>query len=371
MTAPVAVPRTVLSDFQPATFLERGATAPFTSPLLQQARIRLGAGGAREIVMRNPAGGAGWYVGPWDGVVEIARVTVHDRLLHKRIEEADAVTPLEIRSAARAVAAEGYGGQPAKEAALEAIRAEEAEWRIAYAALLASLLGRAGLAGSDSISEARTRQDLIARAPSLLAPIAPRLGMSPEVLARTVEELATELARIGASDRPTQTGRDHAALKRMLAEIRALVDEDARTDTDAAGAILSIGELAAALAGDALARARAEAMQPETLLTSWHHDRAATKARLARAEWLLDGWAYLVSLWDTAADQAPGRQRHLLPELHVLLPPLPREVTGVVRPIQAPPTQGRRIVRGQEWLAELAEAEIVARNERALVRNVA
>ena len=195
--------------------------------------------------------------------------------------------------------------------------------------------------------------------------------MSPDVLARTVEELATELARIGASDRPTQTGRDHAALKRLLAEIRALVDEDARTDTDAAGAILSIGDLTAALAGDALARARAEAMQPETLLTSWHHDRAATKARLARAEWLLDGWAYLVSLWDTAADQAPGRQRHLLPELHLLLPPLPREVTGVVRPIQAPPTQGRRIVRGQEWLAELADAEIVARNERALARNVA
>jgi hypothetical protein len=63
MTSPaVAAPRALLTDFQPATFLERGATVPFTSPLLQQARIRLGLGGTREIVLRNPSGGPGWYV---------------------------------------------------------------------------------------------------------------------------------------------------------------------------------------------------------------------------------------------------------------------------------------------------------------------
>jgi hypothetical protein len=67
--------------------LERGATVPFTSPLLQQARIRLGLGGTREIVLCNPSGGPGWYVGPWDGVAEMARATVHDRLVYKRIEE--------------------------------------------------------------------------------------------------------------------------------------------------------------------------------------------------------------------------------------------------------------------------------------------
>jgi hypothetical protein len=100
MTSPaVAAPRALLTDFQPATFLERGATVPFTSPLLQQARIRLGLGGTREIVLRNPSGGPGWYVGPWDGVAEMARATVHDRLVYKRIEETGAISPLDIRRA--------------------------------------------------------------------------------------------------------------------------------------------------------------------------------------------------------------------------------------------------------------------------------
>jgi hypothetical protein len=97
MTSPApAAPRALLTDFQPATFLERGATVPFTSPLLQQARIRLGLGGTREIVLRNPSGGPGWYVGPWDGVAEMARATVHDRLVYKRIEETGAISPLDI-----------------------------------------------------------------------------------------------------------------------------------------------------------------------------------------------------------------------------------------------------------------------------------
>lgn len=373
MTPPApAAARILITEFQPATFPERGATVPFTSPMLQQGRVRLGAGGVRELVIRNPAGGPGWYVGPWEGVIEIARVTVHDRLVYRRIEETGALTPLELRQAARSVAAEGYGGPSAKEAALAAIAEEEREWRASYATLLATLLGQAGLAGSEAIAGAHSRQDLIALAPTLLAPIAPRLGLKPEVLARTLEELAAVLARIGGTpDRPTHTARDLAAAERLLAEVKALAADDPRADPDAVRAILANGELTVALAGDALARARAEATRPQVLLTSWAEDQATVKARLTRAEWLLDGWAYLVSLWDTAGEQAPGRQRHALPELHGLLPPLPREVTGLVRVPPPAPALGRKVGRGQEWQAALADADLVARNERALARSVA
>jgi hypothetical protein len=373
MTSPApAAARVLISEFQPATFLERGATVPWTSPMLQQARIRLGWGGVREIVMRNPSGGPGWYVGPWGGVVELARVTVHDRLVYKRIEESGALTPLEIRRAARKVAAEGYGGQSAKETALAALAGEEREWRAAYATLLATLLGQAGLAGSDAIAKAHSRQELMALAPALLAPIAPRLGLAPGALARTLEELATVLACIGASgEGRTQTARDLAAVERLIAEVKALAAEDHLADPDAVRAILAHGELTAALAGDALARARAEATRPQALVASWAEDEAVTKSRLTRAEWLLDGWAYLVSLWDTAGEQAPGRQRHALAELHELLPPLPREVTGGVRIPPPAPGLGRKVARGQEWQAEIADADLVARNERALARSVA
>jgi hypothetical protein len=373
MTSPApTAPRAVLTDFQPTTFLERGATVPFTSPLLQQARVRLGAGGLREVVMRSPSGGAGWYVGPWDGVVELARVTVHDRLVYKRIEETGAISPLEIRRAARTVAAEGYGGQAAKTAALAAIEAEERDWRGAYATLLATLLGQAGLAGSETLAQAQSRQELLARAPALLAPIAPRLGLAPELLARTLEELAFVLARTGGpAERSTQTGRDLSALERLLAEVTALAGQDPRADPEAVRVFLGVGRLTAALAADARARAGAEATRPQALVIAWAEDRVAAKARLTRAEWLLDGWAALVSLWDTAGEQAPGSQRHVLPELHRLLPVLPREVTGwTVQPVAAP-SHGRKVARDAEWLADLAESEAIARNERALARTVA
>lgn len=373
MTSPApAAPRALLTEFQPATFLERGATVPFTSPLLQQARIRLGTGGGREVVLRNPSGGPGWYVGPWDGVVELARVTVHDRLVYTRIEETGAISPLEIRRAARTVSAEGYGGQAAKTAAIAAIEAEEREWRGSYATLLATLLGQAGLAGSDLIAKAHSRQELIELAPSLLAPIAPRLGLTPDVMAETLEELATVLARMGGTaDGPAQTPRDLAAARRLLAEIRALAAEDTRVDPDAVRAILSVGEMTVSLAEDALGRARAEATRPQALVMAWGENRAAAKARLTRAEWLLDGWATLVSIWDTAGEQPPGSQRHALPEIHLLLPMLPREVTGgTVQPI-APPNYARKVARGAEWLAALADADVIARNERALARTVA
>lgn len=368
----LAPPRALQTDFQPATFLERGASVPFTSPLLQQARIRLGASGMREIVLRNPAGGPGWYVGPWAGVTEMVRVTVHDRLVYKRIEETGAIGPLEIRRAARAVSAEGYGGQAAKAAAIAAIDAEEREWRSAYAALFGTLLGQAGLAGSDLIAKAHSRRELIDLAPSLLAPIAPRLGLAPEAIAETLEELATVLAGVGGNaDQPAQTQRDLAATQRLIAEVRRLAGEDTRADPDAVRAILDVGEVTVTLAEDALRRARAEIARPQALVMAWAENRSAVRARLTRAEWLLDGWATLVSLWMTAGNGAPGSQRHVLPEIHLLLPMLPREVTGGTVQPAALPCHARTTVRGAEWLAEFADADAIARNERALARTIA
>lgn len=368
---PVASP-TVLSDFQPATFLERGATVPFTSPLLQQGRLRLAAGKHREIVIRNPSGAPGWYVGPFEAAVEMARVTVHDRLVYRRIEATGAVTPLEVREAVRAVAADGYAGQDAKAAAIAAIEAEETAWRDTYARLLAALLRQSRRSGGEAIAAAHSRAELMAATPALVAPVAPQFGLSPGGLAGALEEVASLLARLGApGDPPRQVERDLAAARTLLEGIEALLAEDANADPDAGRTILAHGQATVALASAALAQARQEAASPASLLRAWAQDRDATRARLTRAEWLLDGWPYLLSLWSTAVEQTNGRPRRVLADLLQSLPPLPREVTGAAIASFAPAgAPGPPLRRRAAWINDLTEAELVARNERALARSV-
>ncbi len=369
---PVASP-TLLSDLQPATFLERGATVPFTSPLLQQGRLRLAAGKQREIVIRNPSGAPGWYVGPFEAAVEMARVTVHDRLVYKRIEATGAVSPLEIRQAVRAVAADGFAGQDAKAAAIAAIEAEEKAWRDTYARLLATLLRQSRQGGGEAIAATHSRAQLIAATPSLVAPVASQFGFSPGGLAAALEEIAGLLARLGVpGEPPRQVERDLAAVRSLLEGIESLLAEDAHADIDAGRTILALGEGTVALASEALALARQEATTPASLLRAWAQDRDAVRARLTRAEWLLDGWPYLFSLWNAAVQQTNGRPRRVLPEILAALPPLPREVTGA--PITSLAPAGATFRPGRQragWINDLTEAELVARNERALARSVA
>ena len=45
--------RFALKDFRPASFAERGAHVPFTSPILAQARLRVCARGLREVVIEE------------------------------------------------------------------------------------------------------------------------------------------------------------------------------------------------------------------------------------------------------------------------------------------------------------------------------
>ena len=67
-----ALNRFQADSFEPKSFRERGATVPFTTPLLLNARIRAAASGRGcEMVVPNPSGGLGALILPWASMLEI------------------------------------------------------------------------------------------------------------------------------------------------------------------------------------------------------------------------------------------------------------------------------------------------------------
>jgi hypothetical protein len=357
--------RFALKDFQPATFPERGAHAPFTSPLLLHARLRISPTGARELVIRNPGGGEGWYVGAWGGMVDTARITVHDRLLYRRIEAAHAVAPVEVRRVARSVALEGYAGRIAQDAARAAAASEERDRREAFARLLLVLAP----AAAAPIAGARSQADLAALAPSLLA----SLGTAPAgELAGRLDALAVELAPAGiAPDAPGLLARDLAGVRGLAAELEAAALADPHLDTWAVGAVRQAARAAIRLAGQAQQVVQEALADPAAVLAGWPGTLAPLAAQQGRMAWLLDGFPALIATWRAGRDKGTQATRQALAELADHLPPLPREITGGQVRTPARDARGaprRAVAAGEDWLAGIAERDLVARNEALLAR---
>lgn len=339
MSDHAAQPRAAPRDFQPATFAERGLYVPFTSPVLLRARLRTNAQGVRELVIRNPAGGEGWYVGHWHNLIDGARLSVHDRLLYRRIEAADAVQPLALRRVVREVALEGYAGRAARDAA-EAAAAGEAR---ALAATQATLLAKVG--GCGEAGRAR-----VAALAEVLAPIGLETG----------------------GDAPlSRDFADLAALVRALDEVpawpRGLDPALPACVRGAAAATLRLAnELrSAALGGiDVADGVLAAAAEPPLR-------RAALITRLA---WVLDGWPALLAIWSDGTAGAAHQAGRILGEIAASLPPLPLEAgTDTPEPAAtAPPhaIQPRRARASHDWLAGIAERDLIARNEALLARQL-
>lgn len=334
--------RFVIQDFQPATFLERGAWAPFTSPMLAHARLRIGPDGRREVVIRNPGGGAGWYVGAWNGMIDGARLTVHDRLLYRRIETADAVLPQAVRHIGRSVALEGYAGRAAQDAAHAALAAEAADLGSLRAWLEDALRAELGLAAGAPL------------VPNLAGALALPAAMAEARLAA----LAAAFAPVGRADGTGQHGRDLAALDRLL---KTLPPE---AEAPLSGPVRAGAAQALQLATAARARALAALENLLALLRAWPSG-AALPQQLA---WLLDGWPALAAAWRAGAEIGPVHARHALVAVAACLPLLPRELAGADGSSSPPPSPGRALSAGQEWLRGATERDIVARHEALLAR---
>lgn len=353
----------LVQAYHPTTFLERGVAVPFTTPALLGARARPVERGGLEIIVPNPAGGRGMYILPWTGVCQLCRPTVHDTLLNRRVAALRGVTPGSIRQAAREIAAEGLAGHDAVAAADAAAEGERQDLLVSNFLLLLALIHQVE---PDSVSEGEARTvELELRARRAVARIGPRIGRTPDDVAKALEELARAFAGIGA---PNQ--RPPPRIIRLLAGIDALRSDmvawgKAHTDDSAAQAemIGTVAGLAIACAERTLADAHALTADMLELLRDWSAGPDALADRIARPEWLVDGWEQICLIWRAASGEA-GRREALL-EMALLVPVLPRETSDWVGAKLDTDTiwRFRKTVRqNEDWRTGLTLAR-TARNE--------
>ncbi len=290
---------------------------PFTGPLLSGVRGRRQRTGL-EFILPNPSGGRGTYVVSWSQAAGLAAPTLHDTILAKRLHDMPSLTPAAVRNVARLVAAEGYVGREAAEAAIRSQTKIEAETLRLWAMFLLALIQQSGI---PSLEQGRILAGLGNAGPGVVTDgfvaAAGRLGWEPSALSDALGQLSTAFLPMGAK------GQARRLLGLMQALHPALLAEQTQhaQDTALSPALLArtingvshgLGLATASL--DEAARALAD---PAALLVRWRTDPAGALAAARHVEETLDGWDRICLLW-LDADTLSARLG-LLPEIGLLV----------------------------------------------------
>ncbi|MCC6718152.1 MAG: hypothetical protein IT555_09715 [Acetobacteraceae bacterium] len=368
--ATFTLPKPVLG-YHPGTFLERGASVPFTTPQLNGARARPGPRGDLEFTIPNPSGGRGLYIVPWEGVFALCRPTVHDCRLIASLSGLRGVTPMVIRSAARIIAAEGLAGRAARSAAEAAMAIDEKARMMANFQLLLELVNQTEAASGAAPAGAAQETSIVMehRARRAVAKIAPDLRRSTEEVAACLEELAglytnIGVGRLAAGSRVPRIVADVSALREVMLEWARTHPDDTGAD---AARIAESAEVTLTCVRVVLAEAHALPRDMRALMRLWLEAPQDLAARITRPDWLVDGWERIGLLWQTA--ETLGREATLA-EMASLIPVLPKEVADWCRiplPGLSESVPRRRMVSMMEdWRTGVTPYDLIARNEQLL-----
>ena len=367
-------PSKPLSKYAPSSFEERGAAAPFTTPTLSSARVRLDD--RPNLVLLTPgfSGTGSVYVLPWTAIPDLFTMTVHDRALYEQILKNKATTPSAIRREMLHVMASGLAGPEAKISARRALEADMAYETEIKAVLLVSLLFSLDVDVADLVGLDFSKSDVIGQSKSKLAAAVRPLGVDPDTAYERVERLADELIFIGlpAFGNP---GRLRVLLDQVEAFRRTMRQKYER----ATGEIAEFHRFAEETAAKTIALVRETLSLLDALLADLpeivrHWDSRLPQIRKwsSRLSWLLDGWDYVLGF-------AKGMDNWSLEEfwtnietLTRLLPMIPRgeasdEADLSERFVES--LHRRRVGAMEDWRTGVIDRELVSRLELAKIQS--
>lgn len=398
----------LVQSYRPRSFRERGIAAPFTTPMLQGARLRRlpsalsivgeiallcpsGPAGnvssppgrlqdsALEVIVPNPSGGRGVYILPWTDIGALCRPTMHDTMLGRSLStpiegiERD-ITPARLRDAARAIALQGLAGREAASAAATSTR-DRAESLLATRFTLLMMVTEQSEARADAgLALVHQPPSEIERRGGLaLIRLANDLGQPPQRMSDLLEKMALHFVDVGCG-----AGMADASLPSLVAHLGVLRHElslwaqnDQASplhdhDNAARGAVAVAGaaELAARMGRLALGSARARLGDMQGLLRAILADPSEIARCCEQASWLLDGWEQIWLTWRAS----PGvLSRHeALRAISRQIPPLPDEAEAWLGlPTGTAEGLFRRPKLDHTWhLSTRSTVDLVARNER-------
>lgn len=357
-----------LQPYHPTTFLERGVAVPFTTPMLAGTRARPMERGGTELIVPNPSGGSGAYVLPWDGVGSLCRPTMHDRRLNEAIARLKTLTPAAIRQAARDIAAEGLAGRSACKTATQARANEHQDRLLTNFLLLLALVKQGESAGTNPVPPEQEQPAMLERrAKRVIAQVAPRLGMTPDTIATSLEQLAGLFAPIGLGKQVAEARHSRAmdALSRLRDEALAWSQAHDDDSADQARLICEAASFTLLCAMQTIADLRALTDDLLQLVRAWNSRPDSIAQRLTRPDWLLDGWEPICLVW-TLAENDDAR-RDALAEMALMAPVMPKEIMTWMDETTIAREAGRfhRSVRiNQDWRTGITVFDLIARNER-------
>ena len=359
-------------SFEPVSLRERGATAPFTTPLLLNARVRKATfGRGYEMVVANPSGGRGALIMPWSVVPEVCSLSLFDQQLWKHLGEADDISPIGIRQEAQRLAVMGLAGRRAANAAREAQQREDSSRRLATSLLMDSLISAAETSeGAKQRSFERGEDAFFKRAEAALARAASNAGMSSAEFVSDLELLSSIMSST-VSDMEGDEGR----LRQTLARLNRVTDEIAAWT---AKEKQEGGHIVAARFIEQTARQTIECSEftlsvAEELIANfgkltpvWKDQREAVIERTRWPEWVLDGWRTPLALWEATA---PRERQVAIWEMAMIVPILPREAKAWLGQQSAWSETPRRVAQMVRDKADWRGGkmlEMMARNENLI-----
>jgi hypothetical protein len=363
--------------FEPISFRDRGATVPFTTPLLLNARIRTAASGRGfEMLVANPSGGRGALILPWSAMLEICSPTLFDRHLWESLASSLDISPIGIRHEAQRLATLGLAGRQAALGAKDAQRREEASQRIIRRMLLAALIGATETPNeSAGRPNADDGQVFIKRGERAMARAAAMAGVGMAEFAADLETLAVALS--GAP--PEMEGED-ARLRQMMSELHRMADEitDWVADEQQEASHVMAAKFVVATARQTLECGELALAHTDTLIADlgllvpkWRTEKNSILEGARAPEWVLDGWKTPMALWQGAD---PKQRREAIWEMALIAPILPREAKiwlGEKTDWRDTPRRITQVVREKSDWRSGNMMELVARNENLIGFSIA
>ena len=329
----------------------------------------------REFILPSLSGGKGNYVMGWKSIIGSMTTTLHDRVLFDLMQQHDVDDPTKMRHVTLEVAAKGLSGPRAARKAQEVLDNEKQYQVLTTFLLVLQLLKLVNVSSKDLISEGLASENAQKRMRSALISVADRLKIPHDDLYLRIETLSALIAPIGLPHAP-EPGR-----LRTLSGNLVVFRDTVRTWTPSLpDEMAEIGEFEARVADltnqfttKAVSKVDTETEGLAAMMRAWDKRFAAITAEVRQLSWLLDGWDYVITLFNEVCDKTDKERQTMLAETFPLLPQIPREQMEVVDEKKAGALSAiqRRWVRGNEdWRTGVLDYDQVQRLEarRAAIR---